>query len=132
MRDVKNHVQLLGNLGQDVKSGTTKDGKNWANFSLATTKKWTIKETGESKESTQWHNVGCFGKLADLATKYLQKGSKVLVVGSINYREYTNENGVKMKSTSIEANDFVFLSSPNGGASGQSSTPSDDGEDLPF
>lgn len=132
MRDLKNSVQLLGNVGGDVKTGTTNSGKKWANFSLATSKKWTDKGTGEARESTQWHNVGCFEKLAELAEKYIQKGSKILVQGSINYKEYETQEGVKMKSTSIEADEFVFLFNASTGKSSTKNTTTDSDDDLPW
>jgi single-strand DNA-binding protein len=108
MRDIKNSVQLLGNVGGEVKTGQTGSGVNWANFSLATSEKY-VDKTGGNQEKTEWHFIGCFGKLSEIVAKYVKKGSKVLVEGKLSSREYTKEDGTIVKSWSIVANDVVFL-----------------------
>jgi single-strand DNA-binding protein len=131
LRDLKNSVQLLGNLGGDVTSGVTMGDKKWANFSIATTDKWVDKD-GVQQEQTQWHNIGCFGKLAEVVEKYLEKGSRVMVEGKLKYRNYTDKNQIERKATSIEANDVVFLSPSKKEAKTSPEINSEQKEELPF
>ncbi len=108
-----NKVILIGNVGQDV---TTRDVSNGivANTSLATSEK----RNGE--EQTAWHRLVFFGKLADLAKQYLNKGSKVYVEGKISYRKYTNKDGVEVNSTEIIVDQMRFM----GGGKSDDSRPS--------
>lgn len=101
-----NKVFLLGNVGQEPDTRPTKNGF-LLSFSLATTK--TIK--GEKR--TDWHKITCFGKLADTMSKYLHKGTKVLVEGELTYSERVNEKGEKTIYTNITAFHIDLLSKPD-------------------
>jgi len=111
-----NKVILSGNLGKDVEIRTSKSGMDVGTFSMATTKR--VK--GESV--TAWHNIICFDKLAGLAGQYLHKGSKVLVVGEIQYREW-EQDGVKKYKTEIIANEIEFLDPKKAQPKQESYTP---------
>jgi single-strand DNA-binding protein len=95
-----NQVTLLGNLGQDPESRFTKDGEPIANFSLATSEKWTGKD-GQKQERTEWHRVEVFGKAAKIVQDYLKKGNPVLIQGAIHYEEWTDKDGNKRNATKI-------------------------------
>jgi single-strand DNA-binding protein len=104
---VKNRVQLLGNLGKDPQVMEVKSGK-MARISLATTE---FRKTGknEYETETQWHNVVLWGKQAELAEKFLKKGSRVLIEGKIQNRSYQDKSGQKKYATDIVALDLVLL-----------------------
>jgi single-strand DNA-binding protein len=100
-----NRVIILGNIGRDPEIRRTKAGDPVASFSVATSKK--IGGT----ESTQWHNIVCFKKTAELVEKYLSKGSKVLIEGELSYTEYEDKNKVKKQKTEIIASNVQFVDS---------------------
>lgn len=108
-----NCVILMGNVGKDPEFKVVgQNGNPMAKFSLATTKTWKNKD-GEKQEKTQWHNITVWGKRAETIQKYVKKGSKLLVRGEIEYREY-EKDGQKKYFTEILAEDFDFA---GGGAS---------------
>lgn len=93
-----NKATLIGNVGGDVE---VKNGI--AKFSLATTDQWTDKQSGEKKESTQWHRITAFRQHADEAAKLAKKGAFLRVEGAINYSKYTDKDGVERHGTEIVA-----------------------------
>jgi len=101
-----NKVILIGNLGKDPEIRTMQDGKKVANLSLATSESWKDKSTGERKEKTEWHRVVIFGSLAEIAEKYLKKGSKVYVSGSLQTRKWTDQSGAEKYSTEVVLQNF--------------------------
>lgn len=107
MQDLRNSAQLLGNVGEEVKSGVTERG-TWASFSLATNETWKDAK-GEQQKRTEWHKIACFGKTADLAIAYISKGDRVLLEGRIRSNSYTDKEGVARVKNFIEANKLVFL-----------------------
>ena len=88
-----NKVILVGNLGRDPEVRTMQNGGKVANLNLATSDSWKDKATGERKEKTEWHRVVIFGQLADIAERYLKKGSKVYVCGQLQTRKWTDKDG---------------------------------------
>lgn len=110
MNTIKNQVQLLGHLGKDVELSTYDSGKTKASFSIATNDYYKNNK-GEKVEDTQWHNIIAWGKNAELISKILSKGSKVLVKGKLVNRSYEDKNGDKRYITEIVANEFVGLDS---------------------
>jgi single-strand DNA-binding protein len=100
-----NRATILGNLGRDVETRYTPNGEAVANFSVATTEKWTDK-SGEKKEETQWHNIVAFGRVAEIAAEYLHKGSPVYIDGKIKTRKYTDKQGVEKSVTEIHVGPF--------------------------
>jgi len=101
-----NKVILIGNLGKDPEVRTMQNGGKVANFSLATSESWKDKSTGEKKEKTEWHRVVIFGQLADIAERFLKKGSKVYVCGSLQTRKWTDQAGVEKYSTEVVLQGF--------------------------
>lgn len=96
-----NKVILVGNLGRDPEIRSTQDGTKIANLSLATSESWKDKNTGERREKSEWHRVVIFGPLAEIAEKYLRKGSKVYVEGQIQTRKWTDQSGQDKYTTEI-------------------------------
>ncbi|MCE2964968.1 MAG: single-stranded DNA-binding protein [Alphaproteobacteria bacterium] len=118
-----NKVILLGNLGRDPEVRTMNNGQKMCNLSLATSETWRDKTSGEKKEKTEWHRVVIFNeKLAEVAEKFLKKGSKVYLEGELQTRKWTDNAGVEKFSTEIVLQKFkgelTLLDAPggNGGA----------------
>ena len=116
-----NKVMLIGNLGRDPELKMTPSGQALARFSVATTETWKNPQ-GEKQTKTEWHNIVVWGKQAEIAEKYLRKGKQVLIEGRIQYREYTDQAGVKKTACDIRCDNFVMLgrleeggSRPSGG-----------------
>jgi len=97
-----NKVILVGNLGRDPEVRSTQDGTKVANLSLATSETWRDRNTGERRERTEWHRVVIFNeRLAEVAEKYLRKGSKIYVEGQLQTRKWTDQNGQDRYSTEV-------------------------------
>ena len=100
-----NKVILVGNLGREPDIKFTGDGKAIANLAVATSESWTDKTTGQKQEKTEWHRVVIFGRLADIAQKYLHKGSKVYIEGQLRTRKW-DKNGVDQYTTEVVLSGF--------------------------
>lgn len=96
-----NKVELIGNLGNDPEFRTLPNGNGVAQLSIATSETWKDKQTGEKKEKTEWHRVVIFGKLAEIASQYLRKGSKVFIEGALQTRKWQDQAGVERYTTEI-------------------------------
>ena len=97
-----NKVILVGNVGRDPEIRHGSNGKPIVNLSIATSESWKDKATGERKEKTEWHRVVIFSeRLAEVAEKYVKKGSKVYVEGQLQTRKWTDQAGVEKYSTEI-------------------------------
>jgi single-strand DNA-binding protein len=105
-----NKVILIGRLGKDPETRYLPSGDAVTSVTIATTEKWKDK-SGEMKEETEWHQVSLFNRLAEIAAKYLTKGSLVYIEGSIKTRKYTDKAGVEKYSTGIKANTMNMLGS---------------------
>ena len=109
-----NKVILVGNLGQTPEIRYTQTDSAVANLSLATSESWKDKETGEQREKTEWHRIVYFGKLAEIAEQYLDKGSKVYVEGKLQTRKWQDkETGADRYTTEIVGNELTMLDSKN-------------------
>ena len=108
MNQVKNKVQLIGHLGQDPDIKTFDNDKKVANMSLATSEQYKNAQ-GEKVTETQWHSVVAWGKLAEIAEKYLVKGTEVVVEGKLVNKNYTDKQGVKRYVTEVQANELLIL-----------------------
>lgn len=95
-----NKVILVGTCGQDPETRYTPSGTAITNLSLATSEKWTDKQTGQPVEKTEWHRVALFGKVAEIAGEYLRKGSQVYIEGKLQTREW-EKDGIKRYTTEI-------------------------------
>jgi single-strand DNA-binding protein len=104
-----NKVILIGNLGKDPETHTTQSGAVICNLVVATSESWKDKNTGETKESTEWHRVVAFRRLAEIAAQYLSKGSKVYIEGKLQTRKWQDQSGSDRYSTEIVANELQFL-----------------------
>ena len=107
MKTLRNTVQLIGNVGEDPKSHRFENGMLVSRFSLATNETY-LNAKGEKVEDTQWHNIVIWGKKADIAEKYLKKGSEVAVQGKLINRSYES-NGEKKYVTEISLNELQMM-----------------------
>lgn len=96
-----NKVCLIGYVGQDPEVRYTADKQPVTVFSIATAETWKDKETGETKERTQWHRIVVYNKLAEIAAEYLKKGTLVYLEGRLQIRKWTNNLGAERLSTEI-------------------------------
>ena len=110
MYALRNKVQLIGNLGQAPEIKTFESGRKQARFSVATTEKYR-NARGEKVEETHWHRVVVWGKLAEVAEKYLTKGKEIAIEGKLVNRTYSDKEGNKKYISEIVGNDFVMLGS---------------------
>jgi single-strand DNA-binding protein len=102
-----NKAILVGNLGKDPEIRTTQDGQKIVNMTLATSETWNDRQTGERKERTEWHRVVIFNdRIGDVAEKYLHKGSKVYVEGSLQTRKWTDQSGQERYTTEVVISRF--------------------------
>jgi single-strand DNA-binding protein len=102
-----NKVILVGNLGKDPEVRRMTSGEPVVNLSIATSESWRDKASGERKEKTEWHRVVIFNKnLAEVAEKYLRKGSKVYVEGQLQTRKWTDKDGGEKYSTEVVLQNF--------------------------
>jgi len=102
-----NKVILVGNLGKDPEVRRMTSGEPIVNLSVATSESWRDKSSGERKEKTEWHRVVIFNKnLAEVAEKYLRKGSKVYLEGSLQTRKWTDKDGAEKYSTEVVLQNF--------------------------
>ena len=144
-----NKVILVGRLGKDPELKYTASGTPFCRFSMATDESWNDKGTGERQERTEWHNIVVWDRLAEICNQYLTKGKLVYIEGSLQTREWDDQEGNKRRTTEVRARDMVMLSGGAGenagggqrrtaaadmGGSGssaaQTSTITDD--DIPF
>jgi len=119
-----NKVIIVGNIGRDPESRVLPSGDALTNISVATSDRYKDKATGEMKETTEWHRITFFGKLAEIAGQYLRKGSQVYVEGKLRTRKYTDQAGVEKYSTEIVADSMQMLGGKMGETGGGSSVPS--------
>ncbi|MGV3278320.1 single-stranded DNA-binding protein [Rickettsiales bacterium LUAb2] len=102
-----NKIILIGNLGKDPDIRYSQDGGKIASFSIATSESWKDKATNERKDNTQWHRIVVFNdNLSDIVEKYVKKGTKVYVEGSLQYRKYTGPDGVERNISEIVISRF--------------------------
>ncbi len=141
-----NKVILIGNLGADPEIRYTQEGTSVATFNIATTERWTDK-SGQKQESTEWHRIVAWRRLAEICGEYLNKGSKVYIEGKLQTRKWQDQNGNDKYTTEIVAREMKMLDSrggSGGGSTGFSDPPLPDepsgdmlsgpstGEDVPF
>lgn len=107
MKNLRNHVQLIGNLGQDVELKEFESGKKIASFSIAINEYFT--SNGQRTEKTEWHNIVGWGNIAEKMTDTLGKGDQVLIQGSLSNRRYEDNSGTTRYITEIIAGDFVKI-----------------------
>jgi single-strand DNA-binding protein len=120
-----NKVILVGNLGADPETRAMPSGSTVANLRIATSESWRDKTSGEQLERTVWHRVALFGRLAEIASEYLKKGSQVYIEGSLRTRKWQDKQGNERFSTEIVGNELQMLGGRGGaGGGGGGSGPS--------
>ena len=134
-RNSVNKVILVGNLGQDPDARFTPQGTAVTNLSVATNESWKD-QSGEIKEKTEWHRVVMYGRMAETAKEYMNKGQMVYIEGRLQTREWEDKNQVKRRTTEIRCDSFTMLgkrSEVNQGtrSDDQEEKPQTD-DDLPF
>lgn len=110
MNNLKNRVNLIGNLGIDPEVKELESGKKIAKISLATSETYK-NSNGDKVKNTEWHNLVAWGPRANFAEKYLKKGHEVAVEGKLTHRSYDDEKGNKRYITEIVVNDILMLRS---------------------
>ena len=113
-----NKVILVGNLGADPETRAMPSGMTVCNLRIATTESWKDRQSGEQQERTEWHRVAIFGRLAEIATEYLHKGSQVYIEGSLRTRKWQDKQGTERYTTEIIASDMQMLGSRTGAGAG--------------
>ena len=108
MYSLRNKVQLIGNLGKAPEIRNIESGKKLVKFSIATNEMYTNQQ-GEKVKETQWHNIIAWGKLAEVAEKYLDKGSEVALEGKLITKDYTDKEGNKKYITEVQVNELLLL-----------------------
>ena len=108
MYALKNKVQLIGHVGQKPQTRTLEGDKKMVRFSVATSESYRNAQ-GVKITDTQWHNLVAFGKVAEIAEKYLDKGSEVAVEGKLVNRNYTDKQGVKKYITEVQVSELLLL-----------------------
>ena len=129
-----NKVTLIGNLGRDPEMRSTQDGTRIATFTIATSDTWRDRNSGERKERTEWHRIVIFNeRLAEIAEKYLRKGSKVYLEGALQTRKWTDQGGQERYTTEIVLPKFrgelTMLDGAGGGRGAAAGGPAMDDED---
>lgn len=112
MNNLRNKVQLIGNLGQNPEVKALDGGKKLAKFSIATNESYKSAK-GEKVTETQWHNLIAWGKTAEIVEKYLTKGKEVAIEGKLINRNYIDKQGIKRYVTEIEVSELLMLGSKN-------------------
>jgi len=113
-----NKVIIVGNLGKDPEVRYMPSGSAICSVSVATTRQWKDKTSGDKQEETEWHRITFFDRMAEIAGEYLKKGRSVYVEGRLKTRKYTDKDGVEKYTTEIVATDMQLLGGREGGAGG--------------
>lgn len=133
-----NKIMLIGNLGRDPEMNYTPDGKAITKFTVAVSRRWNDRQSGEKKEETTWFNVVAFERLAETCGQYLHKGSKVYLEGRMTSHKYTNRDGIEMTGWDVRLSEMEMLdpkeSRVGSGAGSGAGYGSDDQspDDIPF
>jgi single-strand DNA-binding protein len=111
MYSLRNKVQLIGNLGKNPEIKNLDAGKKLAKFTVATNEFYTNTK-GEKVKETQWHNIVAWGKVAEIAEKFLLKGSEIALEGKLITNDYLDKEGMKKYVTEIQVNEILLLGKP--------------------
>jgi single-strand DNA-binding protein len=114
-----NKVIIIGNLGRDPEVKYTPSGSAVCNVSVATTRAWKDKNSGDKVEETEWHRVVMYDKLAEIAGEYLTKGKPVYIEGRLKTRKWQDKEGKDNYTTEIVAETMQMLGGKDGGGGGQ-------------
>jgi single-strand DNA-binding protein len=131
-----NRIMLMGHVGRDPETRFTQSGQTCANFSLATSEKWTAQD-GSKKERTDWHNIAAFGRVAAVVGEFVKKGDPLYVEGRMQYREWEDKNGNKRITAEVNASNVQLLRGRDGATRpaarpAPAATETTDPDDIPF
>jgi single-strand DNA-binding protein len=112
MNNLRNRVNLIGNLGTDPEVKNLESGKILAKFPLATSENYKNSE-GQKISETQWHNLVVWGRTASFVEKYLKKGNEIAVEGKLSHRSYEDKDGIKKYVTEVIVNEVLILKTQN-------------------
>ena len=131
-----NKVTLIGNLGKDPEIRSTNDGRELANFSIATTESWKDKVTGEKKEKTEWHKIVVFSEgLVRVIKSYVKKGSKLYIEGQLQTRKWTDNEGHERYTTEVVLQNYnsnlLLLDSRSDSSFGEESSHNNQRSNIP-
>ena len=117
-----NKVMLIGNLGNDPEIRHTNSGMAVATLSLATAESWKDRDSGETRDKTEWHRVVFFGRVAEVAEQYLKKGSQIYIEGRLQTRKWQNKEGQDVYTTEVvvDINGQMQMLDSRGGEGGMS------------
>jgi len=101
---------ILGNSTRDAELRTTPNGRSVASFAVATNRRWSDKETGETRDEVQFHEIVAWGKLGEIAGQIVKKGTKLYVEGRLQTRSWEGQDGAKRERTEIIADNIIALS----------------------
>lgn len=119
-----NKAQIIGNLTRDPELKTTTGGQSVCTFGVATNRYWTD-SSGQKRDEAEYHNVVAWGKLAEICSQYLHKGSKVFIEGRLQTRNWEDDAGAKHYRTEIVANDMIILTPKGEGGGGHDNSTSE-------
>jgi single-strand DNA-binding protein len=126
-----NKVILIGNLGRDPEVRYAPSGSAICNATIATSRQWKNKDSGERQEETEWHRVVFYDRLAEIAGEYLKKGKSVYIEGRLKTRKWTDKDGVEKYTTEIIAQEMTMLGSREGGGGGGMGSGMEEGGGAP-
>jgi single-strand DNA-binding protein len=126
-----NKVIIVGNCGRDPEVRYLPSGSAIANVTVATSRQWKDKTSGERQEETEWHRITFFDRMAEIAGEYLKKGRPVYVEGRLKTRKYTDKDGVEKYATDIIATDMQLLGGREGGGGGGTGAGGEDTGEAP-
>ncbi|MAN29317.1 MULTISPECIES: single-stranded DNA-binding protein [Mesonia] len=112
MSTLKNHVQLIGNVGQEPTITNLESGKKVARFSIATNESYKNNK-GEKVQSTDWHTVVAWGKTAEIIENFVGKGKEIAITGKLRTRTYTTDDGNQRYVTEVQAKEVLLLGNKN-------------------
>ena len=123
-----NRAQIIGNVTRDPEMRYTPNGQAVCSFGVATNRRWRDKD-GNQQEQTEFHNVVCWRKVAEIISQYVKKGNRIYVEGHLQTRQWEGQDGSKRNRTEIVMEDFVFLTPK--GATASAATPTVNEENAP-
>lgn len=126
-----NKAIIVGRVGKDPELRSLPNGDAVASLSLATSERWKDKNTGEKRESTEWHRVNFFGRIAEVVNEYVRTGDLIYVEGSIGTRKWTDKDGIERYSTEIRASEMKMLSSKREAGEERPASPAPRGGSAP-
>ncbi len=126
-----NKVIIIGNLGKDPEVRYAPSGSAICSITVATSRQWKDKTSGERQEETEWHRITFFDRMAEIAAEYLKKGRPVYVEGRLKTRKYTDKDGVEKYATDIIATEMQLLGGRETGGGGGGGGDMDMGESAP-